>query len=108
MLLVVWVQTAHMFGMRDLDVAVALTCWFEPLAGTGAAVAWVMHVQRKDEGAASYNLFMYCCSIIAGVASLFVVVLAVDDARKKKKKKKKKKTKNRALKEEGPAAGENA
>jgi hypothetical protein len=64
--------TAHMFGMRDLHVAIALTCWFEPLAGLGATVAWLMHVQNKEQGSGSYDSFMFMCSGIAGVAAVMV------------------------------------
>ena len=59
------------------------TSWLEPLGGIGASVAWVMHVQRKAEGARSYDLFIYCCSVLAAVAALMVAVLWLDNERRR-------------------------
>jgi hypothetical protein len=39
-----------MFGLRDLHVAIAVFSWFEPLAGFGAVVAWVMHIDHDAAG----------------------------------------------------------
>jgi hypothetical protein len=77
--------SAYMFGIKDLHTAVAFTAWFEPLAGTGAAVAWLMHVKHKDQGSGSYDMFMYACSGIVGVAALLVAMLAADDAKRKRR-----------------------
>jgi hypothetical protein len=76
--------TMHMFGMRDLHVAISLTSLFEPVGGIGATVAWIIHVRDKHKGAGSYDLFMFVCSAIAGVAALFVIVLGMDDAKRRR------------------------
>jgi MFS family permease len=52
---------AKMFGLRDLHVVIAVCSWFEPLAGFGAVVAWVMHIDHDAAGGRteeSYNLFL--------------------------------------------------
>ena len=71
--------TAHIYGMRDLDTAIGLSALFEPIAGTGAAIAWVAHVSHADAGGSveeSYNGFFFACSAIVGLAALVIVVLA--------------------------------
>jgi hypothetical protein len=68
---------ARMFGMRDLHAAVAVCSWFEPLAGTGASVAWIMHVSYTGDVTASYSLFFQSCSAIVGVAAIVIAGLAL-------------------------------
>ena len=67
---------ARMFGLADLHNAIAVASWFEPLAGTGAAVAWLMHVGHEGEVAESYDLFFRLCSATVGVAAVVVAALA--------------------------------
>ena len=69
---------ARMFGLADLHNAIAVASWFEPLAGTGAAVAWLRHVGHEGEVAdmRSYDLFFRLCSATVGVAAVVVAALA--------------------------------
>ena len=60
-------------------MAVAVTSWFEPLAGFGAMIAWVMHIQHDKDGGdttASYNTFFYMSSVMVGLCALVVLALA--------------------------------
>ena len=71
-----------------MHAAVAVTSWFEPLSGTGSAVARVMHVEHVKGGGAramqsSYNAFFYLCSALVGAAALVVVALAADEGQGK-------------------------
>jgi hypothetical protein len=67
---------ARMFGLADLHNAIAVASWFEPLAGTGAAVAWLMHVGHEGAVTESYDLFFRLCSATVGVAAVVVAALA--------------------------------